>query len=210
MTQQPTNGPILAPTLHTIEDLFWKVEREMYRTLRARDAYHKIDHFYNFCITAHALRDYFLKQAPEAPFDTQDMDRMHRTWSAVEVVRAVSNIANSAKHWTLTSPSRMGGVQLARSRNVDIYLTDDDQLLKVPVDVPNWVIEMESGQQYDTWTFMEDVLSYWRDFLKSNGIAVAQQSQEMLIGADQTRHIADVGSRTTEEMEQINKGTTHG
>jgi hypothetical protein len=53
----------LTPGLTSVQALYRKLEREFYRTYHQRDRIHKADHFYNFCITAHSLRDYFLEHA---------------------------------------------------------------------------------------------------------------------------------------------------
>src|SRR6266481_4747011 len=54
------HSDMLAPTLGTLPALYRNLEREQYRALHHTDLIHKADHFLNFCITAPALRDYFL------------------------------------------------------------------------------------------------------------------------------------------------------
>ena len=49
------------PVLDSVRALFGKLEREGYRCIHAKSAKHKADHFFNFCVTAHAMRDFFLE-----------------------------------------------------------------------------------------------------------------------------------------------------
>ena len=42
-------------------DILHKLEREMHRALHHKNYVHKLDHFYNFCITANSIKDYIFK-----------------------------------------------------------------------------------------------------------------------------------------------------
>ena len=101
----------LTPRLDSLEAMFRKLERELVRTFHHHNLTHKADHFYNFCITAHSVRDYFLERLGK-------ITRAHRkpfndTWSKNPVLVAVADIANTAKHFQLRhpngSPLRDGG-----------------------------------------------------------------------------------------------------
>ncbi len=47
----------LSPTLTTVADLYRKLERESRRTYGSTDPIANADHFFNFCVTASAMRD---------------------------------------------------------------------------------------------------------------------------------------------------------
>ena len=51
----------LTPTIKHFAALLRKLERENYRTLHCRVATRRADHFLNFCITAHSMRDHLLE-----------------------------------------------------------------------------------------------------------------------------------------------------
>ena len=181
----------LAPTLRTIEELHWKAERELYRTWHARSAYHKADHFYNFCITAHALRDYYLLML-DPPLLQADTQRQHEEWNRVEIIRAVKDIANSAKHWRLRSVAGTRGMRLGEDIAVDIYLSSADEVVLEQVRMPGWIVEVGSGDEYDTLSFLQEVLDYWKQFLESKGIAVRHQSRSMFYGDDETESLGTI------------------
>ena len=181
----------LAPTLQTIEDLFWKVERELYRTWHARNAHHKADHLYNFCITAHALRDYYLKMVLDTSPTEVDKQRLHEEWNQVAVLLAVRDIANSAKHWKLVRPVATKGMLLDTDSGVDVYMSEDDMVLD-KVQMPGWIIEVSPDSKYDTWSFLQEVLNFWRRFLDSKGISVRTQPRSIYFGEDQTESLGTV------------------
>src|SRR5262245_35593866 len=98
----------LAPTLATIEALYRKLEREAYRAYHSRSPLHKADHFFNFCVTAHSLRDYYFKRRrirknAQAPY--------HTLWNKNPALVAVRDIANSTKHFTLWSKPKTKSVR---------------------------------------------------------------------------------------------------
>ena len=184
----------LAPTLRTIEDLYWKAERELYRTWHARSAYHKADHFYNFCITAHALRDYYLLMLDTSSLQA-DTQHQHEAWNRVEIIRAVKDIANSAKHWKLRRAANTRGVRLGEDIAVDIYLSSADEVVLEQVKMPGWIVEVGSGAEYDTLSFLQEVLDYWKQFLESKGIALRRQPRSIFYGDDETEFLGTIDGR---------------
>ena len=68
---------VLAPTLSSVEALYRKLERELYRAYHHRDATHKADHFFNFCVTAHSMRDYFLERLGKLQSGLPPFPRTH-------------------------------------------------------------------------------------------------------------------------------------
>ena len=93
------------PTLKSIEDLFGKLEREAHRAWRAdkeigvEQAISQTDHFYNFCVTAHAMKDYFF----EAREIVEDADKQsyREEWNEDKILLAATKIANASKHFRL-------------------------------------------------------------------------------------------------------------
>jgi len=178
----------LTPTQSSLEALCRKLERELYRAFHQRNRIHKADHFFNFCVTAHSLRDYYLerigktKRSDRQPFDQQ--------WSREPLLVAVADIANSAKHFTLrdrrTHAPRTPAtkrVGLKTSQFVDLYVNADGETQAVRVRAPDVSVTVAGGATYDLYTFMTGVLQYWRTFLSNNGIRVRRQSIGSLLGS---------------------------
>ena len=161
----------LTPHLGTIDQVYQKVLRESHRAWHARDSIHKADHFYNFCITAHSLRDYFLahKGWGDRKKHRGERSRQHTEWNSNGVLGAVRDIANSAKHFSLDHPPQTKATEETTGAAVDVYVAGGD-LRRVVAVIPDYVVTMESGEEYRLWEFMSDVSEYWRQFLTEAGI----------------------------------------
>ena len=159
------------PHLGTIDQVYQKVLRERYRTWHARDSIHRADHFYNFCITAQSLRDYFLAHKGWGKHCSESQ-RQHEEWNSNEVLRAVQEIANSAKHFSLHRPPQTKAMEATRSAAVDVYM-DGGKLSCVQAVIPDFLVTMASGKEYDLWETMSAVSEYWRQFLAEAGIFLA-------------------------------------
>ena len=168
----------LTPHLDTIDHVYQKVLRERYRTWHTRDYIHKADHFYNFCITAHSLRDYFVEYRGWGG-DRENRQKhraqrraQHAAWDSFEVLRTVREIANSAKHFRLRSPAQTKGTEETKGAAVDVYLAGRE-LRSVMAEVPDYAVIVPSGREYRLWQLMLDVSEYWRQFLTDAGIRLA-------------------------------------
>src|SRR5436309_15499258 len=84
----------LRPTLASIEVLFHKAEREAYRACHHPNRTHKADHFFNFCVTAHALHDYFFERQGGPKNGRQPY---YDQWHNNPVLGAVGEVANTSQ-----------------------------------------------------------------------------------------------------------------
>jgi len=170
--------PPLTPHLGTIEQVYQKVLRESHRTWHARDSIHKADHFYNFAITAHSLRDYFLEHKgwggdrKNRTKHAAKRQGQHEEWNSNQVLRAVQDIANSAKHFSLARPPQTKATEETPGAAVDVYVAGGE-LSCVGAVIPDFVVTMASGDEYHLWEIMSDVIKYWRQFLTEAGIPPA-------------------------------------
>ena len=89
----------LTPTLGSLSDLFGKLEREFRRAFHHRNFTHKADHLYNFCVTAHAMKDHFFEAKNVTAMS--EKQSYNKTWNEFPELVAASEIANSAKHFVL-------------------------------------------------------------------------------------------------------------
>lgn len=172
---------------NSIEALYRKLERESYRAYHERDRIHKTDHFYNFCITAQALRDYFFER--NGLTNQRQQQPYNDIWKKNELLVVISEIANTAKHFTLRDrrtgnpkQSKTKKVRTNKSKYVDIYMNDKGDIFTKEVEAPDCVVTVENGSTYPLYMFTKEVLSYWYDFLKSQSINIRRQSLKRLIG----------------------------
>jgi hypothetical protein len=174
----------LAPTLTSVEALYRKLERESYRAYHCRSRIHKADHFFNFCVTAHSLRDYFFER--KGLIDEKNRVPYHDCWNSDSLLVAVGEIANTTKHFTLRFPKghlrpvRTKRVRTKRSGFVDIF-DSPAGLVTIPVTVPDVTVTVSDGTRYALYQFTARVLESWRVFLGREGIRIRRQSLRRLI-----------------------------
>jgi hypothetical protein len=112
----------LTPALNSCSELYLKMERESVRLFHAPNPKAKADHLYNFSVTAHSFRDYFLN---ENGIYGQEKDEKHSAWNRNAAVLATKEIANATKHLTLRpgpKTSSLSGLGNGISRNaLDTY-----------------------------------------------------------------------------------------
>ena len=170
----------LTPTLGSTLALYRKLERELYRVHHQRNRINKADHFYNFCVTAHSLRDYFFHEKEISSESMQE--EYHESWNRDPVLVAVKEIANSSKHFALRKAPKTKRVRSGKNDFVDIYVNDQGEILTRVVAVPDYFVTLPDGSRHELYVFMDVVLLIWRQFLKVNGYQVRRQSFEQLHG----------------------------
>lgn len=150
-------------------DLLNKLEREFNRTFHAAADFRKeemCDHFFNFCVTAHALRDW-VKKHPNFPAELD----VHEKCNKFPELAACRDIANSNKHFNF-EPTRVAkGAVISRSNVVDVY---EDKNGDLQVADPRESIEIsiviEGEPIQESHQFMKRVIDTWSGLLKEFNI----------------------------------------
>lgn len=176
----------LRPTLNDLAALFRKLEREAYRAYHSRDSLHKADHFFNFCVTAHSMRDYYFEQAAVA---LSTREHHHVAWNADPAILATKEIANSAKHITLRNgtilaTAKTKGVRGRKARFMDLCVDGQGGFHWFPSNAPDLAVHLADGTRYDLYSFSERVLRFWKEILDSKGIKIRRQPFKRLQGID--------------------------
>ena len=178
----------LTPKLGSLEAAFRKLERELVRSFHERNPTHRADYFFNFCITAQSLRDYFFERLNKiSPADQQPVND---AWALVPTIVAVSDIANTAKHFQLRDrktklPRAPRTIRVRRGRTTEahVYTNANGEFQVVKrTGVPTYVVEVQGGKTYELYAFMAEVVDFWRAQLKSYGIKIRRQSLRQLHG----------------------------
>jgi hypothetical protein len=177
----------MKPVFSSIGELYHKLERDGHRAIHARTKRHMADHFFNFCVTAHSLRDFFF-EAKALPLKSPDRNAYHDVWNADSQLVAVREIANLTKHFELRDlktgqlrPSRTRNVIQRRGTAFDVVIAADHSILTIPRPAREILIRTSDGAQYDLWEFVVDVANTWRAFLNASGIRVRRQSLAQLL-----------------------------
>ena len=102
---------------------------------------------------------------------------------------AVSEIANTAKHFTLRDiktrkpkGTKTKKLRTKKSKFVDIYMNDKDDIFTKEVEAPDCMVTVEDGSKYSLYMFTKEVLDYWYNFLKLQSIPIRKQPLKRLIG----------------------------
>jgi hypothetical protein len=177
----------LAPSLTSPAALYRKLEREAYRAYHSRRSIHKADHFFNFCVTAHAMRDYVLEHLGKT--NPEEKQLFHSRWDSISALIAVQEIANSSKHFVLRirkterlKVAKTKAVQMRKSVFIDIYANSKGEFKVVPVEAPDVSVKLSDGNAMMLHQFTREVMEHWRKELSKHGIAIRRQSLSQLIG----------------------------
>ena len=171
----------LAHNLKSVSDLFAKLEREAYRAFHSRHPLAKTDHFYNFCITAHALRDYYFKHKEIKT--KAEKEKLHTLWNSTPELLAAGEIANTTKHFTLDRPQKTKSSTPSKSHVVNIYESASGEISHQAEEVFDVDILLSDGRKIQIYHFTRSVIDYWFTHLTSQGIQIRQQDSEDLMSS---------------------------
>ena len=171
----------LTSSLGTPAILYRKLQREAFRAIQANRPIHKADHFFNFCITAHSMRDYCLEYLCKTEY--ADQKSYHELWNKENVLVATKEIANFSKHFILrsrrtkipTTPSTKS-VRVGKGNYFNVYQEADGGLSFSKITKPEVRVELSDGKIIPLYKFTDDVLDYWKSYLLSIGIKTRRVS----------------------------------
>ena len=171
----------LTLSLSSPSALYRKLERESYRAFHSESPVHKSDHFFNFCVTAHSMRDFCLEYMGH--IHDQHKNPFHDLWNKEPVLIAVAEVANSSKHFALrsrkTKIARMPttrAVRLGTAKYMSVYSNSHGEIHLEPTVRTEVRVVLSDGTVLLLYSFTESVLRYWRHFLTSIGIKVRRVS----------------------------------
>lgn len=167
----------LSPTLTTVADLYRKLERESRRTYGSTDPIAKADHFFNFCVTASAMRDYALEHLGK--IHREDQQPFFDEWNAIPSLVASHEIANTSKHFALRD-RRKKSVKPAKTRDVlyhsatfiEVYEDNDGRNYWAEAEHPTISVVLSDGTTMQLHDFTRAVLEYWRTFLQRYAVQI--------------------------------------
>lgn len=181
----------LTPTIGSLSDIFGKLERELRRAFQHRNLIHKADHLYNFCVTAHAMKDHFF-EAKNIIVESEKQ-LYNKIWNGFPELVAASEIANSAKHFVLREsrfpkfPKKVQTKSVHKSTSgvVHVFVTSSgDCKIEIEPDAPDYTIELMDGRRQELYEFMDFTAKYWQTFLVEQKLPLAKQSVDELFGTD--------------------------
>ncbi|MBH9721981.1 hypothetical protein JAO10_16715 [Burkholderia contaminans] len=167
----------LAPNLATVADLYRKLERESRRTYGSTDPVDKADHFFNFCVTASAMRDYALEQLGK--IRDEDQRPFFDEWNAIPSLVAAHEIANTSKHFVLRDrrtrlprPVKTRDVQHHKAKFIEVYEDKDGRYYWNDAELPTISIVLSDDTTMQLHDFTKIIIEYWRAFLMKHAVQV--------------------------------------
>jgi len=152
----------------TPDDLLAKLERErgrVFEGVKAEDDVGIADHFFNFCVTAHALRDWVSKSEE---FRARG-DDVHAVCNRFPVLKACRDIANSHKHFDFAKTRDTLAVFATTTKMVDVYqhVRTGEVHIAPPRDNADLCVLLGDGNAPGLWEFMSDTMKAWQQVLAS-------------------------------------------
>lgn len=182
---------MLTPTIRSLSDLVNKLDRELWRAFHHRHLSHKADHFYNFCVTALAVKDHFFEA--KGITESAKKEPYRQLWNGIPELVAVTEVANSAKHFLLREPKLPRALRTPKTKSVSPSTSgivhvfsnaDGDYKLEHEPDAPDYSIELSDGRKQGLYEFMDATSKYWQTFLAGEGISLVRQSTAELHGTE--------------------------
>ncbi|ACY34561.1 hypothetical protein [Comamonas thiooxydans] len=151
------------------QDVFFKLLREGRRTWLAQDEKDKCDHFFNFCVTAHSLRDWCIKYLGLSGLDA---NLFHTEINSLNYLPECRDIANSSKHFGLDSKSSLViSAETKDSEFVPLTLNgkSDEKKKIIRTDIS---INLSNQKQIELFGFLHHVANNWISVLNKKGIPI--------------------------------------
>ena len=151
------------------QDLIFKLLREGRRTWLASDPQDKCDHFFNYCVTAHALRDWSIKYLQ---LSGADKEKFHIEMNSIQYFAECRDIANSSKHFGLDSKASSVST-IFPTESVFIAITGEQNSAPFEkVKRQDISISLSDGSNADLFGFLYHTANNWIEILKRKHIPI--------------------------------------
>ncbi len=119
------------------------------------------DHFFNFCVTAHALRDW-IKKIPDFPADLN----IHEKCNKFPELEACRDIANSNKHFNFEPKPKTKSAVIGGSKVIKVYENANGEIKATePIESIEISIVIEGEPIRESHEFMDRVIKIWKSIL---------------------------------------------
>ncbi len=162
------------------------MRRESRRAYHANNDGEKADHFYNFCVTAHSMKDFFFEEMNI----TSETDKLpYRTkWNEDSLLIAASEIANTSKHLVLRKSTR-NEIQQAKTKGVvqgegsfvRLYTTNGG-IKEELVSLPELFVVLDEDF-VPLFEFVDHVQQYWHLVLESHDLIMEDSEILCVLGS---------------------------
>lgn len=162
------------------KDLLLKLIREGNRIIHEEERIELTDHFFNFSVTAHSLRDWCVKfQNMTKPQSISS----HSAWDRKRYLIIAKDVANSVKHFGIdrydpsivgTSENSTEFVAFTLGENIVAKMekaqTSEEYRKSVSEARPSYLIKFKDEPDFNLTDYVSNTIDYWVDYFDQNGI----------------------------------------
>lgn len=151
------------------QDLIFKLLREGRRTWRTSDPQEKCDHFFNYCVTAHALRDWCIKYLE---LSGVDKNNFHAEMNLIKYFAECRDIANSSKHFGLDAKASSVSTAFPTESEFAVITGGQNSEQYEMVKRMDISISLADGSSVELFGFLHHTANNWIETLKRKGIPI--------------------------------------
>jgi hypothetical protein len=172
------------------KDMLLKLIREGNRINFESDPLELVDHFFNFSVTAHSLRDWCIKQQNKI----NQKKELNQSWDKENYLVIAKDIANSVKHFGITyylpdvkNSDTETSKTVSFENNIDIAknlnkaLDDQNYRDSMSNSKPSFSIEFVDGNKVSLDDYVFNTIVYWIKYFDLNNISRYEKYDSKLI-----------------------------
>lgn len=145
----------LIPSLQNPNDLLLKLCRESINVYTSKKDQEVLDRFFNFCITAHSLRDWVIKSGD------LDENAVHNYCNKFDSLRMCRDIANANKHFGL-HPEKISSVSAIDKKELSYHPMAPGEIdPKTIIKKPSLEVLDQNGNKINLKSFMDNSIEAW-------------------------------------------------
>lgn len=161
------------------KDMLLKLVREGNRINFEENPENVMDHFFNFSVTAHSLRDWCINHLSQQG----NKNQLNQTWDTEKHLVIAKDIANSVKHFKITmyTPD-VKGTSSSTTQGVAFYLNENipEKMEKAQQSAeyresqtqenPSFIVTFTDGTTENLTDYVVKTIKYWVGYFDSNDI----------------------------------------
>lgn len=161
------------------KDMLLKLVREGNRVNFEENSENVMDHFFNFSVTAHSLRDWCINYLSQQ----SNKKQLNQTWDNEKYLVIAKDIANSVKHFKITmytpnlagtSSSTAQGVAFYSNENISEKMEKSQQNTEYresqTQESPSFLITFADATTENLTDYVVKTIRYWVKYFDSNSI----------------------------------------
>ncbi|WP_429088371.1 hypothetical protein [Aeromonas allosaccharophila] len=174
------------------KDMLMKLIREGNRINFEDDIINLSDHFFNFSVTAHSLRDWCIKYL--ILHGMKDSAQLNKEWGSKDFLIVAKDIANSVKHFGVDRYTpKVSNSERDSAKSISIYTNENvpEKLILSMSDKnfreerskehPSYVIRFEDGKEIKLDSYVFSTVNYWVKFFDEKSLPRDKSFDEKLV-----------------------------